>query len=284
MIGWFAALQPLLVGAVLLWAGAFKLLARRAPALARRSALSTLVGKDRAAVAFRAVGSAELAVGAVLLAPPALAVEAVVATGLCIALLGYLGYARVVAPESSCGCLSAKHTPVRWRSFARTGVLAAASALAVAGAQWWLPAVDARPGPAVVVLAAEALVVLALSPDLDSYWLVPLRRLRVRLSHPLAGSAGFEIPVASSVQQLLRSPAFQAAGPWVRSDLLDFWDEAEWRVLSYTARYGGRLATAVFAVPRLRYEPDAVRAVLVDEADHSVLWEFAPAPAPVPTG
>jgi hypothetical protein len=293
MTDWFAALQPAVVGAVLAWAGGGKLFGRRAAALARRTALARLTGPDRAVPAYRAVGSAELGIGAVLLLPPALAGETALAAVLCAGLLGYLGYARVAAPDAPCGCLSARPTPVRWRGFARATALAAACVLstaaamigAVAGLPWWGAAVADRPLAAVAVLVAELAVLLALSPELDTHWLLPLRRLRLRWSHPLAASAtgagAGAVPMAGTLQQLLRSPAYQVAGGWLRSDVLDTWDDGEWRVLSYSANHGDRPATAVFAVPLRRYQPAAVRAVLVDEPGQGVLWEFAPQPVPV---
>jgi hypothetical protein len=281
MAGWFGALQPALVGAVLVWAGALKLFGHRAPVLAGRSALPRLVGKDRAVPAYRTVGSVELGIGAVLVLPPMLVAEAVLATVLCLGLLGYLAYARAVAPESPCGCFGYSPARVRWRGFARAAALTVASGLAILGSSWWGVALASRPLAVVVVLAVEASAVVALSAELDSYWLLPLRRQRVRWRHPLAGSGRFDVPVASSVHQLMRSPAYRAAGGWLRSDLLDGWDEGEWRILSYSACGEGRPATAVFAVPRLRYEPADVKAALVDEADRAVLWQFAPEPTAV---
>jgi hypothetical protein len=125
-----------------------------------------------------------------------------------------------------------------------------------------------------VVLVAEALVCVALSGELDRYWLRPLRRLKVRLTHPLGATAGsFEVPLASTVQQLLRSPAYRSVGELLRSDVLDHWDEGEWRFLSYTAAYAGRPATAVFAVPLPRYEPDAVNVAVVDEEKGETLYK-----------
>lgn len=275
-----ASLLPAVIGAVLVWAGGFKLLGTTAATAARRSALPALVGDDRAVPAFRLVGTVELGIGALLLLPPAAPAEAVLAAGLCAGFVGYLGYARTVVPESSCGCTSARHTPIRVRAFARAGVLAVAAGYAATGDRWWGDALAARPGAGVTVLVGAALVVLALSDDLDRHWLLPLRRLRVRLSHPLGRTAGsFTVPVESSVHQLLRSPAYAAAGTWVRSDLLDSWDEGEWRMLHYAARIGDRPATAVFAVPRDRYDPPAVRAALVDEHTRTILWEHAPVPA-----
>lgn len=289
MTDWFAALQPAVVGAVLVWAGGGKLFGRRAAALARRTALARLTGPDRAVPAYRTVGSAELGVGAVLLLPPALAGETALAAVLCAGLLGYLGYARVAAPDAPCGCLSARPVPVRWRGFARATALAAACVLATAvaaagGLPWSGAAVAERPLAAVAVLVAELAVLLALFPELDAHWLLPLRRLRLRWSHPLAASVtggDGAAPLAATVQQLLRSPAYQVAGGWLRSDVLDTWDDGDWRLLSYSARYGGGPATAVFAVPLRRYQPAAVRAVLVDQPGQSVLWELPPQPVPV---
>jgi hypothetical protein len=110
------------------------------------------------------------------------------------------------------------------------------------------------------VLVAEAALVAVLSPELDRRWLLPLRRFRARISHPLAGRP-FEVPLASSVQQLQKSDAYASIAGLLRSDLLDTWDEGEWRILTYSAHR----ATAVFAVPRLRYAPAEVRVALVTD-------------------
>jgi len=283
MIESFAAVQPAVVGAVLAWAGGVKLFGSGAAALARRTALGRLAGPHRAVPVYRTVGSVELGAGAVLVLPPALAAEAVLATVLCAGLLGYLGYARLVAPDSPCGCLSERPTPVRWRGFARATVLLAASGTAAwfGGHLTWADALVGRPMAAGTLLLAEVVLVLALSPELDAHWLLPLRRLRLRWRHPLAGTAsGNGVPVAASVQQLLRSPAYRIAGGWLRSDVLDSWDEDEWRVLSYSARHGEAPVTAVFAVPRLRFRPADVRAVLVDEHTGDVLWQYTPQRSP----
>jgi hypothetical protein len=86
----------------------------------------------------------------------------------------------------------------------------------------------------------------------------------LRRRHPLAGRA-FEVPLASTVQQLHKSDAYRAVVELLRSDLLDSWDEGEWRLLTYSARRDTGPATAVFAVPRLRYNPELVRVALVDD-------------------
>src|SRR5688572_620314 len=106
---WLADLQPLVIAAWLVWSGGFKVLGRKAPIAAASSALRTLLGQRWALPAFRAVGFAELAVAAVVLVPSGSVVPAI---GLSLGFLGYLGYARVAAPESSCGCTSARPSPI----------------------------------------------------------------------------------------------------------------------------------------------------------------------------
>jgi hypothetical protein len=103
---------------------------------------------------------------------------------------------------------------------------------------------------------------LLLSPEADHEWLLPLRRLYARMRpHPLAGLA-YDLPLASTLRQLEASDAYRGIGTRLRSDVLEHWDEGEWRIVCYHAD-GHR--TAVFAVPRLRYDPDAVRIALVDD-------------------
>ncbi|MGQ0841153.1 MauE/DoxX family redox-associated membrane protein [Actinokineospora sp.] len=256
------AVQAVTVALVLLWASGFKLLARSAPTTARRSALRQLVGEGRVVSAYRAVGVAEAAVALALLVPATRIAGAVGAVGLSVGMLGYLAYARKAAPESSCGCLSDKVTPVNGRHFARAGVLLAASLGAV------LPGAFTLVSALVVVV--ELAVVAMLSPELDDYWLMPLRRFRVRLSHPLARRSSFEVPLDSTVTQLTRSDAYRSVQGMVRSDLLDSWDEGEWRILTYAARRDTGPVTVVFAVPLLRYDPDDVRVVLVEDESEVV--------------
>jgi Methylamine utilisation protein MauE len=254
-----------LAGAVLVWAAALKLLGRNARIAAQRSGLSRLAGKDQAFAAYRTVGGVELVFGALLLLPPAYPAEAVAAAGLSAGMLGYLTYLRVAAPQSSCGCLGEKHAPVRWRAFARAGVLLAASTGAAFSVRWWGEAMLLdSPLKTVAVLAGGGMLVVVLSAELDRVWLLPLRRWRLRISHPLAGRA-FEVPLEATVQQLHKSDAYRSVVGLLRSDLLDSWDEGEWRILTYSARRESGPATAVFAVPRLRYNPELVRVALVDD-------------------
>ncbi|MFE9654626.1 MauE/DoxX family redox-associated membrane protein [Micromonospora sp. NPDC006431] len=278
MIEVLAALQPLVIGAVLIWSARIKLFSRHAAAAANRSALVRLIGQRRALPAYRVLGGIELTLGALLLLPPALRLEAIAATGLAVGFLAYLTYARRVAPTSSCGCLSAQSTPVSGRSLARAGLLVAAGALAGLAAGGWWTALTARPLAGAAVLLAELALVVALSPELDAAWLLPLRRLRAQLTHPLRGGSG--VPLLATVQQLQLSESYRRVAPLLRSDVREHWDDGDWRFVGHAALYQGRPVTAVFAVPLAAPEPDAVRVAVVDDATGETLLSLAGTPQP----
>ncbi|MEV4198900.1 MauE/DoxX family redox-associated membrane protein [Micromonospora globbae] len=276
MIEMIAALQPLVVGAVLLWSARVKLLSRHAAAVAGRSALVNLLGERRALPAYRLVGGVELTLGGLLVLPPALRAEAAAAAVLAAGFLAYLGYARRAAPTSSCGCLSARATPVSHRGIARAGLLLAASGLAALAPGGWLAALTARPFAGTAVLLVELAAIVALSPELDRAWLLPLRQLRMRLTHPLRGNSG--VPLLATVQQLQLSDAYRRVAPLLRSDVREHWDDGDWRFVGHAARYQGRAATAVFAVPLADPEPAAVRVAVVDDTTGHTLLSLAGTP------
>ncbi|MFU8854190.1 MauE/DoxX family redox-associated membrane protein [Micromonospora sp. SL1-18] len=273
MIELIAALQPLVVGAVLIWSARVKLFSRHAAAAANRSALVRLLGQRRALPAYRLLGGVELTLGALLLLPPALRLEALAATILAVGFLAYLLYARRAAPTSACGCLSARSAPVSGRSLGRAALLVVAGALAVASPGGWPAALSARPIAGTAVLLAELAAVVALSPELDAAWLLPLRRLRARLTHPLRGGSG--VPLLATVQQLQLSDAYRRVAPLLRSDVREHWDDGDWRFVGHAAHYQGRPVTAVFAVPLADQEPDAVRVAVVDDATGHTLLSLA---------
>ncbi|GGL17985.1 hypothetical protein Sme01_55720 [Sphaerisporangium melleum] len=250
-----AALQPYVIGPLLVWAAVLKLTGRRMRAQAGRTALARLVGAARAVPALRLTGLLELAVAAALLLPPVSPADGVAAAVLSAGFLAYLTYARLAAPASSCGCLGAHARPVNVRGFARAGLLLAMSVAAI----WARPhPIDA---PLAVLGLAEAAALVALSPELDRAWLVPLRRLLVRLRRPLTVPTPGEVPLEVSLRLLYRSPAYCSASARITSDVRDAWEEDGLRFVVYTA--GAR--TAVFALPLAGDDPSEVRVALTDE-------------------
>ncbi|GIH05800.1 hypothetical protein Rhe02_38670 [Rhizocola hellebori] len=239
--------MTIIIGFALVWAGAFKLLSRRAPIAAAQSGLSRLVGTTHVVKAFRALGAVELVVAASLLVTP------IPAIALCVAFLAYLAYTRVLSPESSCGCTSARKTPIGWRSFTYTGglLLIGVGALAGLSAPWW-------------GIVALAVALAAVNPDLDRFWLTPFRHLKVRLTHPLQEATSDEVPLLATIQQLQRSDAYRRVGALLRSDVVESWDEGEWRLVRYSVTHDGRPANAIFAVPRLTNHPERVRLAIVE--------------------
>jgi hypothetical protein len=238
--------MTIIIGLALVWAGAFKLLSRRAPIAAAQSGLSRITGTTHVVKAFRALGVIELAVAAALL------FTSLPAIALFTGFLCYLAYTRLVAPESSCGCTSARKAPIGWRSFAYAGglLLLSLGVLTKWQAPWWA-----------VTLTAVALAMI--NPDLDGFWLMPLRRLKVRLTHPLQEATSDEVPLLATIQQLQRSEAYQRIGAQLRSDIVESWDEGEWRIVRYTVSHEGAAANAIFAVPRLQDAPERVRLAIV---------------------
>jgi methylamine utilization protein MauE len=246
-------MQALMIAVVLLWSAQLKL---RHP-LTAGSALSRFTSHP--AAAYRLLGGVELLVGLSLFWPSRMPFFA--SSLLFAGFTSFLVYAQRTQPEASCGCMGAQSAPITSRSVYRAGLLLAVSLSAVF---WPVPftAFGWVVGSAAVAVGVGAVV--ALSPELDRYWLIPWRRTWARWTHPLSSPAAFDVPLDSSVVQLHNSPAFRALADDLTSDVREHWDADEWRILLYTIRSEGRTGTAVFAVPRLRYAPEAVRATVVD--------------------
>lgn len=236
-----SSLVPVLLAAVLGWTGATKLFGEHTARQAPKTALARMLSSsERAVLVLRATGLAELLLAGGLLAVPGSALPGAATALLGAGFAGYLARARAIAPESSCGCTANDSAPVTWQSFARAGlVLAGGAAAAAASVPWWTTAAQ-RPAASAAVLASGAVLTAVLFADLDRWWLLPLRRARLRLlGHPLApGAAGSAaVPVVATVELLQNSLAWQAASPVVRSGLLDHWEDAGWRFLLYSGVY-----------------------------------------------
>ncbi|CAM3510144.1 MauE/DoxX family redox-associated membrane protein [Stackebrandtia soli] len=274
MLEWIAALQPVLLGAVLLWSACAKLFTRRGKIKANSLALAKLVGEARAPLAYRTVGAGEALLGALLLAPPVWMLEAVAAVSVSLGFIGYLAYARIAVPGASCGCMGAANTPITWRAFARAGWMLVASALAfTATAPWWTP-FTTEPVGAIVVALAQAAVFVTLSPEFDGAWLVPLRRLKVRFTKPLGGGDDETIPLDATVETLQRSELYPHVFGLMRSDVREYWDEGDVRIICYHARVDDRDCTAVWAVPLHGDNPETIRVAFVDDETNETVLRF----------
>jgi hypothetical protein len=255
MLSLTTGLAPLVLAGLLGWTGSVKLFSRDTVRQAPRTALAQMLrSSERAALVLRVVGAGELLLVVGLLAVPASPVPGVATAVLGAGFLGYLGYGRALAPESSCGCSANEDTPITWRAFARAAVvLAGGAAAAVTNGVWW-STITGRPVGSLLFLAVAVVVLVALSVDLDRWWLLPLRRLRIRVfGHPLfGGEPGDRVPVAASVELLERSLAWQTAFTVVRSGLLDHWEQGGWRILLYSGVYGtgetARPVSVIFAL------------------------------------
>ncbi|QKW06182.1 hypothetical protein HUT18_06970 [Streptomyces sp. NA04227] len=256
MVALTTGLLPLVLAGLLGWTGAVKAFGRGTARQAPKTALARMLRDSaRATTVLRATGAAELLLAAGLLAAPGHPAPGVATAVLGAGFLGYLGYGRAAAPEASCGCSASEDAPVTWRAFARAGVvLAGGATVATAREEWWSP-LGSRPLGSAAFLAVAALVVVALSADLDRWWLLPLRRGRLRVfGHPLLATSGTGrvVPVAASVELLEGSLAWQAAAPVVRSALLDHWEADGWRFLLFSGVHGqgasARPVSVVFAL------------------------------------
>jgi hypothetical protein len=206
----------IVLGLALGWSGLAKL--RRPDG---ESALVELLpDARRVRVVLRGLGAVEVLVGLA-----AAAGVGAPAAALGVGFLGYLTWARRAAPDRSCGCGATRYTPVTWRSYVRVGLVVAGGLAAGAG----------------LAPAAVGLVVLAL---VDERWVLPARRLALRLGgHPHALPPQ-DVPVAATVELLETSLAWHQAAGIVRSGLLESWDADGWRFL----RYAGDRVTVVFAL------------------------------------
>lgn len=280
MISIVSNLAPLVCGVLLAVTGAGKLLGRQTGELAASTVLVRVLGDARrATLALRTLGGAEVALAAALLAAPTAVVPGVATALLGAGFTGYLGYAKATAPESSCGCTARDEGPIGTRAFARAGVVLVGGVVAAtAGSPWWSQ-ISGRPAASAAFVAVSAALLLALSADLDRLWLMPLRKLRLRLfGNPLVGAAE-QVPVDASVELLEHSLAWVAASPVVRSALLDHWEDEGWRMLRYAGVYedarGAQPVSVIFALDRTATidttANPAVRVTLVDDRTEEVV-------------
>lgn len=163
---------------------------------------------------------------------------------------------RVVRPDVGCGCFGDLSTaPVSLRTIARSALLAIAALATIQLGPIRTPATLSAYAELLGILAAELLVIGALSPEIGE------GLIRLGYSEPcelqIVPSGRTLAALHRSRQWRRHSRLITSAGP------ADIWRELCWRYVVYPASYDNRAADLVFAV-FLKYHRPAIRAALVD--------------------
>jgi hypothetical protein len=172
-------------------------------------------------------------------------------------------------PTTGCGCFGDLSTaPVSGRTLARSAFLAAAGMVTVGLPPLGLPRSGTDAGLVLAALAAELVVIAALSPE------VPEALVRLGYSEPCELR---RLPAGRTLAALRKSTQWRRRSGVITADTpVDTWRELCWRYVVFPAQAGGREAEAVFAV-YLRPHRPAVHAALVDVETGLVLdWPAAP--------
>ncbi len=217
-----------------------------------------------------AMCAAEMALGVALIATagragaglPATAARGAAAV-LFLTATGGLIELRQRRPDVGCGCFGdLSSTPVRLRAIARSALLALAAIASVGAAPLHLPPPGAALTLRLGLLAAELVLIAALSPEISE------ALTRLGYSEPCELRA---LPVGRTLSALRGSQQWRRHARVVTGDQpVDVWRELCWRYLVYPGSYGGREVEVVFAV-YLRPRRPAVRAAVVDAATGEVL-------------
>jgi len=234
------------------------------------TAVLAAVPRAGARAAARLVILAEAGVAVALLVPgvsrPASLAAAVLAAGF----VGFLLAARRLAPGATCGCLGGDGGRIGARSVARAavlGLLALCGAAAGASSGWAVAA--AHPVPALAVLAGDAVLLLWLSPEAGR--LAGPSRLWAARRRCRPGTLERSLPA------LRDSPAYEQVATLLTGRLdqpADHWSDGCWHFVSVPARYAGRPATAVFAVPTTRAPAGGIRTAVVSDATRETLYAY----------
>lgn len=278
-----AAVQPLVVGLIFAWAGAWKVGSRDARQLALKSALGKILPTPRLTLAAHlAVGVGELAVALLLLISPWYWLGIRVATVFTLGFLGYLALAWRIAPDQPCACMGGRATQLSRRSVLRAFVLLALTLVGWGATEYWVSAILAAPWVA-LILATEVVLLWLLSPEFGWTGVRMERRViraaRLRLNPTCAG-----VPLDWDALEgkLRRTPPYQQLAPTL-SAITDRWREGCWSFISFAARYEDRPATAVFAVPTL-FDSGEVSAAVVDDDSSATVLRLPSARGVLPPG
>ncbi|MBB4935089.1 hypothetical protein F4561_005983 [Lipingzhangella halophila] len=169
-------------------------------------------------------------------------------------------------PEMGCGCFGGlSTTPIGWRVIARAAVFAVAAAATVGVDGSGLGVLGGLTGWHAAVIAAEAALLAALSPELGELTLRLARRERCDTR---------AVPMRRTLARLLLSDVWRASTAVVTSRRpLDVWRQGCWRFLRYAGRRDGRPVDVVFGVP-LDGRRSAVRAAITDAETGATLSVF----------
>jgi hypothetical protein len=212
-----------------------------------------------------ALFAGEFALGAGLLitagrigaGPPAIVVRTATALlfGTAVAALHELRDRR---PDAGCGCFGdLSETPVSWQAFVRSGLLCAGAIAAIGVPPLHLPSSGRQATVVLAVLAAEVLVLAALSPEIGE--------LMVKLGYSEPCEVR-RLPVSRTLA------ALRSSGPWrhykrylVSPDEppIDVWREGCWRFVVFQGILASRRVDVVFAV-YLKPRRASVRAGILD--------------------
>jgi len=281
MVERIAAVQALVVGLLLGWAGLWKVVSPQARELATRSALGKLLTDPRQAqAAHLATGAGEIVVAALLLLPPQRDWAMRIATLFALGFIGYLVLAWRIAPDRPCACMGGRISNISRRSVLRAVVLLALTLLGWGASEYWAGALVAAPW-VVLAIGVELLGLWLLSPEFG--WAGAqlekrlLRAARRRLDPTCARVA---LDWDELERRLRRTPHFLELALNL-SALRDHWREECWAFFAYGATIEGRHATAVFAVPTL-FDKHEVSVAVVDDSDNTTLLSFASASGVTP--
>ena len=181
MLSLLSNLMPLILGVMLTWAGATKLLVKSAPGDAIDPAWRQVLGHTaHVSPALRVLAWVEFVVGLCLLGVPTAPLPALAAAVLGACFLAALAYARGREPDGSAAAAAGGPPPVTRRALARAAMLVAGG-LVAAGATtpWWMVG-SRHPVASVAAVLVIALIFAGLDSELDHLWLVPLRAERLR--------------------------------------------------------------------------------------------------------
>ena len=245
---------------VLLAAGLAKLTLRGEQGAADRAGLAQLLRHNRGAAT--AVAVSECGLGIALLVVPYQGVR--LATAVWFAGATWIvDELKARRPEEGCGCFGAlSSTRIGNRVIIRPLLLTAAATatMGVPGTGWSVfGRLAGAPG---LVLAAELVLVLALSPEVG----VAL----ARRARPSCESR--PIPPAETYRTLRQSRAWQEYEPIITAAApSEVWRELCWRFLVYQGCLGRTEVEVVFAVSLAREKQPVVRVAVVEAVPAAVL-------------